>query len=423
MAEPTSPECAEISCFPPWTPYTLPRRGSLVLFPFNLVDLLEEELEIIHCRQSLEESAAMDKDLSDDSMISAGDEFDNEADLDYLPSPERKTTIDQYFRPKEHFNPHNLRPWMYWPDPLPQVLLPCIITSSQFRSLGFRRINWDDPRAFFDLNSHIGAFFIGPPVQRTAWERTIIRANEDMADVIPYFDTVRAVDDTLRTGITYDPNGLQRPENIPNTEDNIINLAVLRLSEAIQEITSFQNAMLKHVAPRLWASANETIEALIEHDCRLHMPLWIPSRHKHQPTAFAEVAYQFSVPNSKPWHTPRGRVSGWDAITALGHYDDTKGEIIVWDDKTMVRFPPGSTFLIPSGILGYSFAGIADFFSKRMLISQFLNGDIYNYMENGFHARPLNKRRFATMEAREQARRARAEELIAMYPTVSEIDG
>jgi hypothetical protein len=42
---------------------------------------------------------------------------------------------------------------------------------------------------------------------------------------------------------------------------------------------------------------------------------------------------------------------GWCAITALGLFDpNLGGHLILWDLKLIIRFPPGSTILIPSAI-------------------------------------------------------------------------
>lgn len=43
-----------MSCVPAWSTYTLPGRGKLVLLPFDLVDLLDDELKISDGRQSLQ---------------------------------------------------------------------------------------------------------------------------------------------------------------------------------------------------------------------------------------------------------------------------------------------------------------------------------------------------------------------------------
>jgi hypothetical protein len=46
---------------------------------------------------------------------------------------------------------------------------------------------------------------------------------------------------------------------------------------------------------------------------------------------------------------------GWCAITALGDFDPDKGgHLILWDLKLIIRFPPGSTILIPSTLIHHS---------------------------------------------------------------------
>ncbi|KAJ7858711.1 hypothetical protein B0H14DRAFT_3447168 [Mycena olivaceomarginata] len=46
---------------------------------------------------------------------------------------------------------------------------------------------------------------------------------------------------------------------------------------------------------------------------------------------------------------------GWCAITALGDFDpDLGGHLILWDLRLVIRFPPGSTILLPSAIIRHS---------------------------------------------------------------------
>jgi hypothetical protein len=114
-------------------------------------------------------------------------------------------------------------------------------------------------RVFTDLKDRIGAFFIGPPAERGAWERTVVDASNDMYEAARFFEAKHG-DDTLRGGFTYDAalgvsriifvkkllteRSAQRPNNIPNTRNNTVTLAALRHSKAIQDITSFQNGEL-----------------------------------------------------------------------------------------------------------------------------------------------------------------------------------
>ncbi|KAJ7116092.1 hypothetical protein C8R44DRAFT_880464 [Mycena epipterygia] len=413
-----------MSYVPLWSPYTLPGRGKLVLLSFDLVNVLEEQLqthyEIETATVAVDHAISKSGDDKEDEMPLVYHSMDDKDD-DYLPSsPGREGVLNR--------SPYKLRPrTLLSPSPSPSLTsnspaLPDVYTLVHLCAMGFRHIGWDDLRAFVDLQNRIGAFFVGPPIQRTTWERTIIRATEAMENASKFFDHTGIKDDTLRGGITYDPNILGRPQNIRNTPENTMTLAQLRFSEPIQEITSFQNAMLREIVPRLWDSANETIEALLDHDCRLRTPFAIPIRRPLQPTAFAEVAYQFSVPDSTPPRILGRRPStGWDALSAVGHYDASEGELILWEDETIVRFPPGSTFFVPRRLLHFSFAAISED-SSCMFIMQSLNGDLYNYVEQGFLFDD-DEDLFESEDTWKVERRARAESLIGKYPTVPEFDG
>ena len=46
---------------------------------------------------------------------------------------------------------------------------------------------------------------------------------------------------------------------------------------------------------------------------------------------------------------------GWCSITALGDFDpDVGGHLVLWESGLILRFPPGSTILIPSSIVTHS---------------------------------------------------------------------
>jgi hypothetical protein len=62
---------------------------------------------------------------------------------------------------------------------------------------------------------------------------------------------------------------------------------------------------------------------------------------------------------------------GWCAITTLGDFDPNKGgHLILWDLKLIVRFPPGSTILIPSALIRHSNTSIGSH-EKRFSFTQY----------------------------------------------------
>jgi hypothetical protein len=91
---------------------------------------------------------------------------------------------------------------------------------------------------------------------------------------------------------------------------------------------------------------------------------------------------------------------GLYAITALGNFNPQEsGQLILWEFKLVIDFPPGSTILIPSAVVTHSNARIAPGKSslyslqlslahratgeERMSITEFTAGKLFQYAENG----------------------------------------
>ncbi|KAJ6449253.1 hypothetical protein C8R47DRAFT_999271, partial [Mycena vitilis] len=75
---------------------------------------------------------------------------------------------------------------------------------------------------------------------------------------------------------------------------------------------------------------------------------------------------------------------GWCAITALGFFNpDLGGHLVLWDLLLIIRFPPGSTILIPSAILRHSNVGIAAT-ETRYSFTQYSAAGLFRWVDNGF---------------------------------------
>jgi hypothetical protein len=109
---------------------------------------------------------------------------------------------------------------------------------------------------------------------------------------------------------------------------------------------------------------------------------------------------------------------GWCAITALGHFDPNKGgHLILWDLKLIIRFPPGSTLLIPSALLRHSNTSIQAG-EKRFSFTQFTAAGIFRFVDNGFRTdRSVNENGMTVAEEAQRAetRRNRWVEGLKMY--------
>ncbi|KAK7032025.1 hypothetical protein R3P38DRAFT_2522527, partial [Favolaschia claudopus] len=82
---------------------------------------------------------------------------------------------------------------------------------------------------------------------------------------------------------------------------------------------------------------------------------------------------------------PRGRFdpATWCIITSLGVYDPRLGgHIILWDIGWVLVFPPGTSILLPPGLVRYSFVKVRPHESRYLLI-QYAGSGIRRFFENG----------------------------------------
>ncbi|KAJ7715052.1 hypothetical protein B0H16DRAFT_1742268 [Mycena metata] len=79
-----------------------------------------------------------------------------------------------------------------------------------------------------------------------------------------------------------------------------------------------------------------------------------------------------------------GPTTGWCAITALGFFNpDVGGHLVLWDLKLIIRFPAGSTILIPSAILRHSNIGIAAG-ERCYSFTQYTAAGLFRWVDNNF---------------------------------------
>lgn len=90
-------------------------------------------------------------------------------------------------------------------------------------------------------------------------------------------------------------------------------------------------------------------------------------------------------PYTVSWpHTDRHNLAfGWCAITALGSFNpDRGGHLVLWDLGLIIRFPPGSTILIPSALLTHSNIPISTG-EVRYSIIQYSSSGLFRWLYNG----------------------------------------
>jgi hypothetical protein len=82
-----------------------------------------------------------------------------------------------------------------------------------------------------------------------------------------------------------------------------------------------------------------------------------PPLHRNWPnTPWAAATFNFGPNTVCATHADSGNYfPSWCSITALGDYDSTKGgHLVLWELGLVIKFPPGSTILIPFSVIHHS---------------------------------------------------------------------
>ena len=113
---------------------------------------------------------------------------------------------------------------------------------------------------------------------------------------------------------------------------------------------------------------------------------WSPNvRCNYTGNAFACAALNLGLRTvSFPHHDFANLSWGLCSITALGDYNpDTGGELVLRKAKLVIRFPPGSTFLVSSAMVEHSNTPIGPN-ERQYSLAQFTAGGLFWFVDNGF---------------------------------------
>ncbi|KAJ3965065.1 hypothetical protein EV361DRAFT_955360 [Lentinula raphanica] len=173
-------------------------------------------------------------------------------------------------------------------------------------------------------------------------------------------------------------------------------------STSFQRLIGFTNCLFQSFAEKIFTLYQETLESLFTSDPKLKR--WFKN------SAFSSVSFNLG-PAVVSWpHTDNYNLAfGWCAITALGNFDpDRGGHLILWDLGLIIRFPPGSTILIPSALLTHSNLPIQKG-EERYSIVQYSSSGLFRWVYNGFMSDKdfLATRKREDVEKREKDRKAR----------------
>jgi hypothetical protein len=129
--------------------------------------------------------------------------------------------------------------------------------------------------------------------------------------------------------------------------------------------------------PTLYGYYKETMEELRR---------WEPTlKTIVENTVFAAATFNLGPVVKTILHTDLKNLPwGLCAVTAFGNYNPDKGgHIIFWDIKKVVRFPPGSTVLLPSAVALHSNVNVAKD-EERMSVTQYSAGSLFRWVDYGF---------------------------------------
>ncbi|KAJ6448611.1 hypothetical protein DFH09DRAFT_851739, partial [Mycena vulgaris] len=180
----------------------------------------------------------------------------------------------------------------------------------------------------------------------------------------------------ITRGLSYG-SGQTEPGELRNNGPNT------RLSDdflrhpAFQRLAGFANCLFAMFAPILFAFYRSQMGLIAS---------WRPKlRWNFARSVFAVCTFNFGPQAITVPHLNFANLSwGWCAITALGNFDpDLGGHLILWDLKLVIRFPPGSTILIPSAIIRHSNVPVGAG-EERFSFTQYTAGGLFRWIRNGF---------------------------------------
>jgi hypothetical protein len=110
--------------------------------------------------------------------------------------------------------------------------------------------------------------------------------------------------------------------------------------------------LLEHYCPTAFSALKAEKAEFLTHDARALYP--------SDSSVFSAATFEFGGPHCRtvletgePDHF---QAAQWSILTALGKYAPMRGShVILWELGLVVSFPPGSSILIPSGVVHYLF--------------------------------------------------------------------
>ncbi|KIY46278.1 hypothetical protein FISHEDRAFT_47536, partial [Fistulina hepatica ATCC 64428] len=252
---------------------------------------------------------------------------------------------------------------------------------------GFRLQKWDGqvPMPIVNSEGHVVIVLAGC-LNDPNWDSIHIAAADELEKAwleVPWPNKGRTMCKrgnfhALHSGIAFG-GGQPRPMNAHHNDMMAVILQVLNQHWAIMHITIFTSTVFLAWAPHLYHLYLNCIEVLLLH----HLDL--VCNFASSICIWAAVTYNFG-PCTVTWpHRDFQNLPyGWCCITALSCFDYCcGGHLILWDLKLIIKFPPGSTILIPSAIVKHSNTYITTN-ETQYLMTQYSAGGLFHWVKHGF---------------------------------------
>ncbi|KAJ7909217.1 hypothetical protein B0H13DRAFT_1877968 [Mycena leptocephala] len=292
------------------------------------------------------------------------------------------------------FSPYDLRPRRVTTGTtlLDNITPPRFsLSRTQIISAGFKPFDCRGvPTPIIDNKGRIVACLVPSPTDAIAWRSTVLSATEVFERAAGYADFSKLQEPVLKVGVEYGgPRGV-KPQNVKHELANCIETGLILQNHGVQEIAAFHNTILQSFAPKIYAYTENSTDLIYKFDEDLRREL---------PGVFPAAEFDLGELGSAPRLQDKDVLHGWRALTALGTYDSRYGgDIILWDDGFVLRFPPGATFLFPAALMRYSFVEVQP--------------GLHRYITNGYVSDSTFERT-ADKRAMESMHRARGRRLEA----------
>ncbi|KAH9899134.1 hypothetical protein C8Q73DRAFT_604051, partial [Cubamyces lactineus] len=179
----------------------------------------------------------------------------------------------------------------------------------------------------------------------------------------------------IHTGISMG-GGQTRPNNLHNDPDRQRVVDELLADSGVRRVLNFANGAFQVYAPTLHQYYKSTLDRVCQSD---------PSLTRNTPgNSFAAATFNLGPQTVTRPHLDHLNLPwGWCAITAMGTFDHTKsGQIVLWNLKKVIEFPPAATIFIPSAVIEH-FNLAVEPGDQRLSITQYTAGALFRWVKAG----------------------------------------